>query len=86
MKKILILLSFAVVLSANTCQYYIESYNKNVKKVKLDLITSKTSLYAGLAKNDLINMLVECNVTGKEYEKGIVKIKELDSYKRYKGK
>jgi len=85
MKKILLLLSLVVALSANKCQYYIESYTKNVKKVKLDLMSSKTSLYAGLAKNDLINMLVECNVTGKDYEKGMVRLKELDSYRRYKG-
>lgn len=85
-KKVLFLLILTVGLSANMCQYYIESYNKNAKKVKLELMSSKTSLYAGLAKSDLINMLVECNVTGKDYEKGMIKLKELDSYRRYKGK
>ena len=86
MKNVLIVLILASGLSATMCQHYIDSYTKNVKKVKLELMSSKTSLYAGIAKNDLINMLVECNVTGAEYEKGMVKLKELDSYRRYKGK
>jgi len=65
------------------CKMYLKSYKKNAQRVKLDLMDSKTSIFARLAANDIKGMIVECELKGKEYEMALKKIKQLKELSRY---